>query len=136
MQNWRLENAKSPAMLKENNPDATSMSIPRMLTCTWYLVYLRRIIRLSRNLVTSYRAFVAIILYVRWRIGTDTGCAGLVLAGCRWMEKVLKHTASSSVDHAVEVTARDGCFWPRQSHRYPHKIWDSQDSARHQCHPY
>ena len=34
--NWRLENAKSPAaMLQENNPDATRMSIPRI--CTWYL---------------------------------------------------------------------------------------------------
>ena len=28
---WRLENAKSPAaMLHENNPDATRISIPRM----------------------------------------------------------------------------------------------------------
>ena len=29
--NWRLENAKSPAaVLQENNPDATCMSIPRI----------------------------------------------------------------------------------------------------------
>ena len=29
--NWRLENAKSPAsMLQENNPDTTRMGIPRM----------------------------------------------------------------------------------------------------------
>ena len=29
--NWRLENAKSPAgMLQENNPNATCKSIPRM----------------------------------------------------------------------------------------------------------
>ena len=35
--NWRLENAKSPAaMLQENNPDTTCMSIPRMylVSCT------------------------------------------------------------------------------------------------------
>ena len=30
--NWRLENAKSPAaMFQENNPDATRMSIPRIM---------------------------------------------------------------------------------------------------------
>ena len=35
--NWRLANAKSPAaMLQENNPDATRMSIPSLYL--WYLV--------------------------------------------------------------------------------------------------
>ena len=47
--NWRLENAKSPAaMLQENNPDATRMSIPRMylsgflyLRCI-YIIYVTK----------------------------------------------------------------------------------------------
>ena len=37
--NWRLENAKSPAaMLQENNPDATRMSIPRMYLASHLVV--------------------------------------------------------------------------------------------------
>ena len=46
--NWRHENAKSPAaMLQENNPDATCMSIPRMYlvscTCEVYIFVSKRV---------------------------------------------------------------------------------------------
>ena len=37
------------------------------------------------------------------RIGTDTGRAGLVLPGCRWV-------AASSVEHVVELTAKRRLF--------------------------
>ena len=38
-ESWRLENAKSPAtILQENNPDATRMMIMYRALCTWYTV--------------------------------------------------------------------------------------------------
>ena len=50
------------------------------------------------------------LLSLGWRIGTYTGCAGLVLAGCRWVEKTVLNTASTSVQHVVEVTAKRRLF--------------------------
>ena len=53
---WRLENAKIPAMLHENNPDATCVSIPLMclVSCCACHVYTSQ----SRSLC-DYRAFVS-----------------------------------------------------------------------------
>ena len=53
-----------------------------------------------------------------------------VLAWCRWVEE----TQQLHVEHVVEVTAkrwqqRDGGFWSRQSHRYPHWKWYSLDGG-------
>ena len=84
-------NAKSPAaMLQENSPDATRMSIPRMylVSCCIYSRYVYIYIIYVSKLVTAE------LLSLGWRIGTDTGCAGLVLAGCRWVEKTVLNTHS------------------------------------------
>ena len=100
VQTGRLENAKSPAvMLQENNPDATRMSMPRMYLVSCCICYI--------YVWTVSKLVTAELLSLGWRIGTDTGCAGLVLAGCRWVGKtVLKYTASTSVEQMVEVTAK------------------------------
>ena len=45
-----------------------------------------------------------VLLSLGWRIGTDTGRAGLVLVGCRWV------AASSGVEHVVELTAKKQLF--------------------------
>ena len=81
--NWRLENAKSPAaMLEENNPQTPhAWWVYRVCTpykiCACYLVVIAMYlvyICLSRSLwLFSYRAFVA-----RWRIGTDTAAVGVL----------------------------------------------------------
>ena len=89
-------------MLQENNTDATRTSVPGLylVSCCICDVY----ICLVSKIVTAE------LLPLGRRIGTDTGCAGLVLAECRWVEKIALNTASTSVEHLVEVTAKRRLF--------------------------
>ena len=84
-------------MPQENNPDAKPvMSIPR---CTWYLVFAMYIDVCLE--ACDCRAFVAGMTN---RQGHWVYWIAVVLAGCRWVEKTVSNTASSSVEHVVQVT--------------------------------
>ena len=100
--NWRLENAKSPAaMLQENNPNATRVSIPRMhlVSCCICDVYLYVCLE-----ACGCRAFVAIN-----RMTNRHGHWVCWTCAC-WMSMGGKNTASSSVEHVVEVTVKRRLF--------------------------
>ena len=80
--NWRLENAKSPAaMLQENNPQTRHAWVYRV--CTLYLVvyviYLECICLEACDY--EYRAFVGRMT------NRHTDWVWLVLAACRWVEQ-------------------------------------------------
>ena len=83
--------------------DGTRMTIPRV--CIWYLVF--AIYVLSRSWALS----------LVWRIGTDTGCAGLnnvLLALCRRVEKTQTATIIRVLLKAWNMwfkwQRRDGCY--------------------------
>ena len=108
-ESWRLENAKSPAtILQENNPDATRMSIYRV--CTWYFVVFAMYTYACLE-ACDYRAFVASMTnrHGHWVCWTSA---------C-WMSMGGKNTASSSVEHVVKVTVKRRLFLVTSSHRYP-----------------
>ena len=96
--NWRLENAKSPAtILQENNlPHAWVYRV-----CTWHLVVLAMYIYAWLE-ACDYRAFVARMTnrHGHW-VGWTSAC---------WMSMGGKNTASTSVEHVVEVTAKRRLF--------------------------
>ena len=77
---WKCQEARyhTPG----NNIDATRTSIYRVFIIPGILIYLWCIhMPVSKLVVTTE------LLSLARRIGTDTGCAGLVLAECRWVEK-------------------------------------------------
>ena len=80
--------------------------------CTWYLIFAMYVYGMYMSVPKLVTTTLFMSLRWRlspgWRLGTDTGCAGLELAGCRWVQKTVlnTHTASSSVEHVVEVTAK------------------------------
>ena len=89
--NWRRENAKSPAMLQENHPDATwhCMSIPRMYLascCCRTCDVIHGIDVSVSKLVTTE----LLSLGTTHRHGHCCGCAG-----CRWAEKAVLNTQSN-----------------------------------------
>ena len=97
--NWRLENAKSPAaMLQENNPQTPHAWVYRALSC----MYLPGIC--ICDVYTSVEAcdYSELSSSLGWRIGTGTGCAG-----CRWVEKTVFNTQQ---EHVVDVTAKRRLF--------------------------
>ena len=125
---WRLENAKSPAaMLQENNPHRrqTHEYTAYYTVCTWYLVFAMHTC-LSRSLCDySELSFVARMTNRHGHI--DWVCLTVVLAGCRWVEKTQqKHTCgrSDSKETAVsghvsrtDIHTKNGIVWTAARHR-------------------
>ena len=101
------------------------MSILRIYV-SWYLefaIYIR--VCLSRSL-RLYRAF-----FVARMTNRHTGWAGLVLAWCRRVEKTqqLLIVLLKAWNMWLKWQQWDGCFWSRQSYRYPNEKWYCLDGG-------
>ena len=83
-QRWRLDNAKSPAtILQENNPDATRVSIHSV--CTWYFAEFAMYTYACLE-ACDYRAFVASM--------TNRHGHWVCWTSAYWMSMGVKNTAS------------------------------------------
>ena len=97
--NWRLENAKKrpAAMLQQNNPDATRISIPRMYICTWYLVVAMHVCQAMGTRESAPNPSLAFDQN-KLLIVTGTGCV-------RWMSMGGKntHKQAAAVEHFTVI---------------------------------
>ena len=105
--NWRLENTKSPAAMLQQTTQTPHAWVYRVVCI---LLHLR-----CKHMSVS-KLVTAELLSVGWRIGTDTGCAGLVLARCRWVEKTVLNTQQAPTWNMwFKWQRRDGFFRSRRS---------------------
>ena len=116
--NWRLENAKSPAaILQENNPQTPHAWVYRV--CTWYLVAFAMLIYV---VCLEARDYTELLVSLGWRIGTETDWVCWTSA-C-WMSMGGANTTVPSFEKAwnmwLKWQQKDGCFVSRQTHRYSH----------------